>query len=53
MSDLTDAGHDDAMLFSELSDEAIEMAAGPVSGKAGAFTLAFCSGIDSCPSAKA
>jgi hypothetical protein len=53
MNDLTAAEHDDAMPFFDLSDEAIEMAAGSVWGKAGAFTLAFCSGIDSCPSASA
>jgi hypothetical protein len=33
----------------EVSDEALEAAAGTVTAKAGAFTLAFCSGLDSCP----
>jgi hypothetical protein len=34
----------------EVSDEALEAAAGSVREKAGAFTLAFCSGLDTCPS---
>jgi hypothetical protein len=34
----------------QISDEALEAAAGSVKEKAGAFTLAFCSGLDSCPS---
>jgi hypothetical protein len=33
----------------DVSDEALEAAAGSVNGKAGAFTLAFCSGLDTCP----
>jgi hypothetical protein len=33
----------------EVSDEALEAAAGSVKEKAGAFTLAFCSGLDTCP----
>jgi hypothetical protein len=41
---------DEAMLMLDLSDEALENAAGSVWEKAGAMTLAFCSGIDSCPS---
>jgi len=41
---------DEAMLMLDLSDEALENAAGSVWEKAGALTLAFCSGIDSCPS---
>jgi len=32
----------------DVSDEALEAAAGSV-GKAGAYTLAFCSGLDTCP----
>ena len=34
----------------EVSDEALEAAAGSVKEKAGAFTLSFCSGLDTCPS---
>jgi hypothetical protein len=34
----------------DVSDEVLENAAGSVREKAGAMTLAFCSGIDSCPS---
>jgi hypothetical protein len=37
----------------EVSDEALEAAAGSVREKAGAFTLAFCSGLDTCPSVRA
>lgn len=44
---------DEAMPMLDIADEALEKAAGSVLGKAGAFTLAFCSGIDSCPSVTA
>jgi hypothetical protein len=37
----------------EVSDEALEAAAGSLKEKAGAFTLAFCSGLDTCPSVRA
>jgi hypothetical protein len=37
----------------EVSDEALEAAAGSVKEVAGAFTLAFCSGLDTCPSVRA
>jgi hypothetical protein len=37
------------ILISEIADEALEAAAVTVTEKAGAFTLAFCSGLDSCP----
>jgi hypothetical protein len=37
----------------EVSDEALEAAAGSIKEKAGAFTLAFCSGLDTCPSVRA
>jgi hypothetical protein len=40
----------ETMLTFEVSDEAIENAAGSVNEKAASFTLAFCSGVDSCPS---
>jgi hypothetical protein len=33
----------------DVSDEALEAAAGSVKEKAGAFTLSFCSGLDTCP----
>ena len=36
-----------------VSDGALEAAAGSVKEKAGAFTLAFCSGLDTCPSVRA
>ena len=41
------------ILSFEVSDEALEAAAGSVKEKAGAFTLAFCSGLDTCPSVRA
>jgi hypothetical protein len=44
---------EDEILNLEVSDEALEAAAGSVKEKAGAFTLAFCSGLDTCPSARA
>jgi len=40
---------DEAMLICDVPDEAIENAAGSVKEKAGAFTLSFCSGLDTCP----
>ncbi len=33
----------------EICDEALEAAANAVKDKAGSFTLAFCSGLDTCP----
>ena len=44
---------EEEILSFEVSDEALEMAAGSVKEKAGAFTLAFCSGLDTCPSVRA
>jgi len=41
---------DEAILIHDVSDEAIEHAAGSAKEKAAAFTLAFCSGLDTCPS---
>jgi hypothetical protein len=40
---------DEVNLTYDVSDEALEMVAGSVREKAGAFTLAFCSGLDTCP----
>jgi hypothetical protein len=45
-NDMTDA----AVLVFDVSDESLENAAGATREKAGAFTLAFCSGFDTCPS---
>ena len=39
---------EEEILTFDVSDEALEAAAGTVE-KAGAFTLAFCSGLDTCP----
>ncbi len=33
----------------EVSDEALEAAAASVTDEAGSITLAFCSGLDTCP----
>ena len=44
---------EEEILSFEVSDEVLEAAAGSVKEKAGAFTLAFCSGLDTCPSARA
>ncbi len=33
----------------DVSDEALESAAGTTTDRAGSFTLAFCSGLDTCP----
>jgi hypothetical protein len=40
---------DEMNLTFEVSDEALETAAGAVREKAGAITLSFCSGLDTCP----
>jgi len=40
---------DEINLSYDVSDEALESAAGAVKEKAGAFTLSFCSGLDTCP----
>ena len=44
---------EEEILSFEVSDEVLEDAAGSVKEKAGAFTLAFCSGLDTCPTARA
>jgi hypothetical protein len=40
---------EEEILSFQVSDEALEAAAGSVKENAGAFTLAFCSGLDTCP----
>jgi hypothetical protein len=52
MTDMYIASEEEILSF-EVSDEALEMAAGSIKEKAGAFTLAFCSGLDTCPSVRA
>ena len=49
MTDINIDQREEEILNYEVSDEALEAAAGTVKGKAGAFTLAFCSGLDTCP----
>ncbi|MFY9838351.1 MAG: hypothetical protein WAK55_18155 [Xanthobacteraceae bacterium] len=36
--------------FSEVSDQALEAAAGLLEGQAKSVTISFCSGLDTCPS---
>jgi hypothetical protein len=51
MNGLSDASHSaEAILTIDVPDEAIESAACAVWGKSAALTLAFCSGLDTCPS---
>jgi hypothetical protein len=50
MKDLRIDQREEEIFTVQISDEALEAAAGSVKEKAGAFTLAFCSGLDSCPS---
>ncbi len=49
MSDNTIQQIEEEILNFEVSDAALESAAGTVKEKAGAFTLSFCSGLDTCP----
>ncbi|HEV8464500.1 MAG TPA: hypothetical protein VGQ63_05800 [Pseudolabrys sp.] len=48
---MSDTGHEidqtDAILTCEVSDEALEIAAGD--GRAGHYTLYFCTALDLCP----
>jgi hypothetical protein len=50
MNDTTIRSSDEETLTFEVSDEALEAAASSMREKAGAFTMAFCSGVNSCPS---
>ena len=50
MTGSTDDISDMAILIFDASDETLENAAGAMREKAGALTLAFCSGFDTCPS---
>lgn len=40
---------DEEFLVFEIADEALEAAASMAKDKAGSLTLAFCSGLDTCP----
>ena len=44
----SDATEED-ILINDVTDEAIEAAAGNMKERAGTLTLAFCSGLDTCP----
>jgi len=48
MNDIRIDQREEEILF-DVSDEALEAAAGSIKGKAGAYTVAFCSGLDTCP----
>ena len=51
MNDSSKVELTDEMNFThDVSDEVLEAAAGSVRERAGAFTLSFCSGLDTCPS---
>jgi hypothetical protein len=41
---------EDGILNYEVADEAVEAAAGILEGQAKSVTVAFCSGLDTCPS---
>jgi hypothetical protein len=41
---------EDGVLNYEVADEAVEAAAGLLEGQAKSVTVAFCSGLDTCPS---
>jgi len=49
MTDIHIDQREEEILTFEVSDEALEAAAGTMKEKASAFTLAFCSGLDTCP----
>jgi hypothetical protein len=49
MNDIHIDQREEEILTFDVSDEALEAAAGTVKDKAGAFTLSFCSGLDTCP----
>ena len=49
MKDIHIDQREEEILCFEVSDAALEAAAGSVKENAGAFTLAFCSGLDTCP----
>jgi len=49
MNDIHIDQREEEILTIDVSDEAIEAAAGTVKEKAGAFTISFCSGLDTCP----
>jgi hypothetical protein len=50
MNDDTIDQIEDEILTYEVSDEALEAAAGTVKEKGGSQTISFCSGLDTCPS---
>jgi hypothetical protein len=50
MTDSTIQQIEEEILSYEVSDEALEAAAGTIKDKAGSFTISFCSGLDTCPS---
>jgi hypothetical protein len=49
MNDTTTHHTDEEVLISEVSDEALEAAGSSMRERAGSFTMAFCSSVNSCP----
>ncbi len=49
MTDRTIVQNDADIFAEQVSDEALEAAATASKEKAGSITLAFCSGLDTCP----
>jgi hypothetical protein len=49
MKDIQIDQREEEILTIDVSDVALEAAAGSMKEKAGAFTLSFCSGLDTCP----
>jgi hypothetical protein len=44
--------HDEAMLNDDLPDVALEVAAGTYWEAGNPFTIAFCTGLDTCPASR-
>jgi hypothetical protein len=49
MYDKTNELSDDEILAFSVSDETLEIAAGATKERAGSVTLAYCSGLSTCP----
>jgi hypothetical protein len=49
MTDHNSDSTEEDILINDVTDEAIEAAAGIMKERAGTLTLAFCSGLDTCP----
>jgi hypothetical protein len=47
MTHIVDQGEEEILI--DVSDEALEVAAGSAKDKAAAMTVSFCTGLDTCP----